>query len=278
MPIMLNTILEAAGLRLADVRLLRHKDNRATKGRSVYELWRDDRSQFELYQSGQSFENRPKLEARYWAVFIVNLHEETMFAGVYRVKYRGVWERDTPAPQTEGETWGAGSCDAWDLSLDEALKDLIGRLFIDWGAGERAWIQYPERQNKPVTELRLAFQEEAFPGFLNFIQPLSKLGKLPKSWEAVLRSSRGVYLLTCPKTREQYVGSATGEAGFWGRWQDYIQTGHGGNVELKSRDPSDYQVSILEVAGTTATTEDILTMETRWKSKLQSREMGLNRN
>ena len=278
MPIMFNTLLEAAGLSLPDVRLLRHKDKRATRRRSVYELWRDNRPQFELYQSGQSFENRSKLEARYWAVFIVNLNEETMFGGLYRVKYRGLWERDTPAPQTGGETWKAGGCDAWDLSLDEALNDLIGRLFVDWGPGERAWIQYPDRQNKPITELRLAFQEEAFPGFLNFIQPLSRLGKLPKSWEAALSSSRGAYLLTCPKTKEQYVGSATGEAGFWGRWQEYVQTGHGGNVELKSRDPSDYQVSILEVAGTSATTDDILTMESRWKSKLQSREMGLNRN
>ena len=85
-------------------------------------------------------------------------------------------------------------------------------------------------------------------------------------------------MLTCPKTKEQYVGSATGEKGFWGRWQDYIQTGHGGNVALKSRDPSDYQVSILEVAGTVATTDDIIQRETQWKSKLQSREMGLNKN
>jgi hypothetical protein len=85
-------------------------------------------------------------------------------------------------------------------------------------------------------------------------------------------------LLTCPKTKEQYVGSATGEEGFWGRWQDYIQSGHGGNVGLKSRAPSDYQVSILEVAGTSATPDEIKTMEGRWQSKLQSREMGLNRN
>ncbi|HEX7184206.1 MAG TPA: GIY-YIG nuclease family protein, partial [Thermoanaerobaculia bacterium] len=88
----------------------------------------------------------------------------------------------------------------------------------------------------------------------------------------------GVYLLTCPKTREQYVGSATGEEGFWGRWQNYLETGHGGNVGLQSRDMSDYQVSILEVAGTAATRDDILRMEGRWQSKLQSQEMGLNRN
>jgi hypothetical protein len=71
---------------------------------------------------------------------------------------------------------------------------------------------------------------------------------------------------------------ATGEAGFWQRWMEYKQTGHGGNVALKSRDPADYQVSILEVAGTAATDADIAGMETRWKLKLQSRDMGLNRN
>ena len=172
----------------------------------------------------------------------------------------------------------AGSADVYELTLQNTLSDLTGKLFIEWGAGALAWIQYAERNNKAVTELRMAFQEPTFPGFLNFIQVLSKLENVPKSWLAALRSTRGVYLLTCPKTKEQYVGSATGEGGFWSRWQAYVDTGHGGNLGLKSRDPSDYQVSILEVAGTSATTDDILTMEGRWQSKLQSLEMGLNRN
>lgn len=277
MPIMFNTILREAGLPLIDVRLIRHKDKRATRGRTPYELWRDNRPQFELYQSTQSVPNRKKLTAPYWAVFIVNLNDETMFAGVYAVKYRGLLEQDTPKPHMDGID-EAGSSDVYDLTLQDTLSDLIGKLFIDWGLGALAWIQYADRNNKPVTELRMAFQEPAFPGFLNFIQALSKLENVPKSWIAALRSSGGVYLLTCPKTKEQYVGSATGEEGFWGRWQDYVHTGHGGNLGLKSRDPSDYQVSILEVAGTSATTDDILTMEGRWQSKLQSREMGLNRN
>jgi len=127
-------------------------------------------------------------------------------------------------------------------------------------------------------ELRSEFREDDFPGFLNFIKPLSLLDNLPKTWKVALQSSRGIYLLTCPKTKEQYVGSATGEQGFWGRWEDYIRTGDGGNVALKSRDPSDYQVSILEVAGTASTEADIIKKEGQWKSKLQSREMGLNRN
>lgn len=278
MPIMFNTILSEAGLALEDVRLLRHKDQRATKGRSPYELWRDQRPLFDLYQSSQRFENRKKLEAPYWSVFVVNMNDETMFGGIYRVKYRGVWERDTPMPHIEGKIEKAGSCDGYDLTPDAALTDLIGRLFIDWGPGKLAWVQYADRNNKPVTELRLGFQEEAFPGFLNFIEPLSKVDKLPKSWETALQSSRGVYLLTCPKTKEQYVGSATGEAGFLGRFQEYCRTGHGGNLGLTSRDPSDYQISILEVAGTSATEKDILIMEGRWQAKLQSREMGLNKN
>jgi hypothetical protein len=86
-----------------------------------------------------------------------------------------------------------------------------------------------------------------------------------------------VYLVTCPRTKEQYVGSATGEEGFWGRWQNYLPNMHGGNVALKSRNPSDYQVSILEVAGSGQRREDIQNIEERWKRKLESKRMGLNR-
>jgi len=278
MPIMFNTLLSAAGFPLPEVRLVRHKDNRADRGRSPYELWRDDRPKFEGYQSVQGFHNRVKLSAPFWAVFIVNLQEETMFAGMYRAAYRGLLKKDTPWPTAEGGMDLAGSCDVFDLTPDDRLADLSGRMFINWGAAALAWVQHAKRNDKPVIEVRPAFREEDFPGFLNFIQPLSKLGKLPKSWETALRSCRGVYLLTCPKTKEQYVGSASGEDGFWGRWQSYLQTGHGGNVGLKSRDPSDYQVSVLEVAGTSATEKDILAMEGLWQSKLQSMGMGLNKN
>ena len=53
--------------------------------------------------------------------------------------------------------------------------------------------------------------------------------------------------------------------------------GHGGDVALKSRDPSDYQVSILEVAGTAATSDEIFRIESLWKAKLQSRRAGIHR-
>lgn len=151
-------------------------------------------------------------------------------------------------------------------------------MTIDWGAGTRSWIQRAGSQCKPILELSRSFQEAAFPGYVRFLGNLSRLEAVPKGWIAALTAARGVYLLTCPRTREQYVGSATGESGFFGRWLTYAGDGHGGNVGLKSRDPSDYQVSILEVSGSSATVEEIIGAEQLWKAKLQSREMGLNRN
>ena len=46
-----NMLLRGAGIAPAEVRLLRHQDGRALRGRSPYELWRDDRASFDLYQS-----------------------------------------------------------------------------------------------------------------------------------------------------------------------------------------------------------------------------------
>ena len=221
---------------------------------------RDNRSQFELYQSSQRISNRKKLTAPYWTVFIVNLDDETMFAGVYAVQYRGLLEQDTPRPHMNGID-EAGSSDVYDLTLKNALSDLIGKLFIDWGPGALAWVQYADRNNKPVTVLRTAFREPTFPGFLNFIQPLSKLDNLPKGWIVALQSSRGVYLLTCPKTKEQYVGSASGAASILATWQDYVRTGLGGNARSQRTTirATVKALNILEAAGASATTDEART-------------------
>lgn len=277
MPILFNTILRASGLSLADIRLLRHKDPRAAKGRTPYELWRDHRPEFDLYQAVQALRNEGKLRAPYWASFVGTPADETLFIGLYSNRGAKLLDKDIPKPHMDGVD-RAGTCHVYDLALLEPLSDLRGRLVVDWGSGDRAWVQRADNQDKPVVELRTKFEEPSFPGFLNFIEPLSKLPKLPPTWITTLQSSQGVYLLTCPKTKEQYVGSATGELGFWGRWQSYLDGGDGGNEGLKSRDPSDYQVSILEVAGSASQPEDVTAMEGLWQRKLQSREMGLNRN
>src|SRR3546814_6863570 len=58
-----------------------------------------------------------------------------------------------------------------------------------------------------ILEVTRICQEEAFPGYTAFIANLSAIEALPSNWLAALRAARGIYLLTCPRTKEQYVGS-----------------------------------------------------------------------
>jgi hypothetical protein len=125
MPIFFNTLLREAGLPPSDVRLLRHKDKRAARDRTPYVLWRDNRLQFEDYQSTQDLRNCSKLQAPYWAVFIVNPAEETMFAGIYSSRYKGLLEHDAPKPHMDGID-KAGSCGVFDLTRLEILRGCLG--------------------------------------------------------------------------------------------------------------------------------------------------------
>jgi len=200
-----------------------------------------------------------------------------MFVGLYSARYKGILTSETPRPARYDFLLNPDT-DTYELKFDERFADLAGRLFINWGDGTRAWVQRADNQNKIITELHREFTEPEFPGFLDFRKPLSEISALPRSWIETLRNSSGVYLLTCPKTKEHYVGSACGTDGFWQRWMNYVINGHGGNIALKSREHSDYQVTILEVVGSAMTQDGILKLEAKWKQKLQSREMGLNSN
>jgi hypothetical protein len=104
---------------------------------------------FEEYQSRQSIANRQKFDAPFWAIFIVNTYNETIFAGLYSVCYVGLIEHDLPKIQMNGID-KAGSCDIYRLELMEYLNEFIGKLIIEWGPAPIAWIQHAERQNKPV--------------------------------------------------------------------------------------------------------------------------------
>jgi hypothetical protein len=133
MPIFFNTLLRDAHLLPAEVRLVRHKDNRADRGRTPYDLWRDNRPQVDLYQSTQAIRNRGKLAAKYWAVFLGTPADETLFVGLYGVKHLGLLKKDQEAPHIKGDVDKAGTCDVYDLSPQKALSDFIEKLLVDWG-------------------------------------------------------------------------------------------------------------------------------------------------
>lgn len=276
MALTFNFLLKAHGIAPEDVRLLRHVKKSGAGSRSPLLTWREDRDRFEAYQALQPIKDRRYFEAPYWASFIGTPDRETMFVGLYGVRDPEPIPHDLPCPMTD-RMLNAAATERWATEPIAAFVGYHAMLFVDWGAGTRAWGQYAERREKPIVELRRDISEPEYPGHSAFMRQLSSVEALPASWVAILRNARGVYLLTCPSTLEQYVGSACGEGGFHTRWLQHAAR-EGDALAFRSRDPADYRVSILEVAGSLASADEIGAMESRWKEKLQSREMGLNRN
>jgi hypothetical protein len=275
-----NMLLTEAGLDVHKVRLLRHQSIGANR-LTPYALWRDDVGEFERYQSAQVAERRAHFALRYWAGFVVPPDGSTLFVGLYEIDGHDIAPVDWIDPlRRETVAQMQRNLDIYRYRRLPEFDHFVGRLKVAWGDGKRSWSQRADsdRGSKPIIELLPGFKEPEFPGYTRFVSNLAAISTIPVEWIAALRAVGGVYLLTCPRTKEQYVGAAYGADGFWGRWQAYVATGHGGNEGLRSRDPSDYQISILEVVGSAASTDDIIATEQLWKAKLQSREMGLNRN
>lgn len=272
-----NILLVAAGLDPAVVRLVRHRDPKYN--RAIYEDAIRRRPRFEQYQSGQG---NPRVvsqlqAAQVLAAFVVDSRGQTVFVGLWRV--RGFKEGYVPDPYRAPDISPEGSPVVFDLERMSELDQYFGRIIVDWGGGERAWVQYAQRQDKQILELRREVVEDPFPGFARFGCRLDEIDGLPSTWMEPLRATRGIYLLVERESGAQYVGSATGAEGFIGRWR-YYANGHGGNVGMRelARGAGDYDVRVLETAGSGVELEDIYAIEALWKEKLGSRVRGLNRN
>ncbi len=268
-----NCLLRDEGLYPTDVKLVRHKATRRRGRPTPYQLWRAADGRLELYQSIQ---RRAVFEgARLLASFVATPLNETLFVGLYAVNGVG-----TAAPGLLDPISGkdVGGLHLYDLAMAQELAEYRGRLIVEWGDAYRAWVQLARNQDKAVIEIRRSVDEPPFPGFHDICDRLSGLATVPLSWREVLSSVGGVYLLTCPDTGKQYVGSARGAAGFWGRWEEYIADGHGGNRRMQEVPAADYQVTVLKVASSSAGSDALDEMESRWKRKLLIREFGLNAN
>lgn len=249
------------------VKLVRHKDSRAEYREIV-----KDRAALLDYQRQQ---RRNVFDDSDYIVSFTGLERgRSLFFGVFKV--RGCKFDNT-------EYW-------YDLEQVEGFNSLVNRLVIDWGNNPRVWVQWHQKQEKEVLEILPKGYVGSFPGLLDFVLEFDELRKLIENskanheWRHHLAAVNGVYLILDSVTGKQYIGSAYGDEGIWGRWSSYVATRHGNNRELKrlmNIDPNYYRhfrFSVLQSLPSNVTAREIGEVESLYKRKLGSIAYGLNAN
>jgi hypothetical protein len=166
------------------------------------------------------------------------------------------------------------------LTLKEFYSDWFGKLVIDWPPPERSWWRRAERNTMRV----LAVREESFfatsmPSWNELVLTHAELGVLPTLWRAALEQWRGIYFIHDAGDGKGYVGSAYGRENILGRWMNYADTGHGGNVLLRGREPQGMTFSILQRVSPDMDAAEVIRLEATWKERLHTRRpFGLNDN
>ena len=191
-----------------------------------------------------------------------------------------------------GGTWFSTDLNRFDgvgyeyASLPEYEK-YCGRLIVKF-------------KNKSQTMIRLAtsvidqceveqilpniFDNDIFPGYENVKLSWHELSRVitKEGWKTALQNQKGVYLITDTSNGKMYVGSAYGESMILGRWQSYIQTGHGGNLGLKEMTTEhireNFEYSILDIYKAKTDDKLIIKRESWWKTILKTRSYGYNKN
>ena len=142
-----------------------------------------------------------------------------------------------------------------------------------------------------VEILSAAYDGDEFPGYENVRLSFSQLETIIRNkrsgWLDALRNQKAIYLITDRSNGKLYVGSATAQKGMLlQRWTNYINDGHGGNIELKNivhtkgfdHIKNNFQYSILENYNARMDDSYILAREKWWKVTLFTKEFGYNKN
>jgi len=173
---------------------------------------------------------------------------------------------------------------------------IMGRVIVKYHNRVNQTIQFanskfPKNNNITVIDccevvqiLPDRFDNDIFPGYDKVSISWHELSRVIKkdNWKTALQNQKGIYLLTDITNGKCYVGSAYGNDMILGRWQNYVQIGHGGNVELKKLGfdyiKKNFKYSILEIFKSTIDDQTIIERESWWKEVLQSRNFGYNAN
>lgn len=241
------------------------------RGENPLNLYRSDPGKFREWQSWQSQPNF----GRDFVVALIQLppRNQWLFAGAYT-------SRDC-RPSEGGYTYR--------LDERDGCKSIEGRLVVQFErSGRNSYRRADECiERMLVAELRsrrLSVPE--FPGFKALRVSKADLDLVVQEqdpgWKAALSSIAAVYLIADADSGKMYVGSATGQAGLWQRWSQYVENGHAENVKLKAllnrkSNTAKLYFSILEIDDMRTSPDQMLAREYRWQEILLTRgHNGLN--
>jgi len=128
------------------------------------------------------------------------------------------------------------------------------------------------------------FDNDLFPGYESVNISWQELTRVieKESWKTALQNQKAVYLITDISNGKKYVGSAYAENMLLNRWQSYVKSRHGGNVQLKQLSKeyieNNFRYSILDIFKSTTDDKVILGRESWWKDTLLTRNFGYNSN
>jgi len=261
-------------------KLVRHQDKRWESHDLLRSGWLD------VYQS---FQSRPVFDNLDYIISFIGVGgTQARLVGVYKVLGRRPGRTGVlPAgcPYLEWQT----SSHFYELERQAGFEALEHRVVIEWGRGALAWHQHTT--NKKVTQLLpKGHLLRLFTDYLDFTLTHKELRYLfdhqeaNSEWRARLSAVAGVYLILATTTGRQYVGSACGTEGLWGRWAAYAADGHGGNLLLRNLVTADdaypdaFRYSVLQILPKTAALAETLEWERLYKQKLGSMATGLNAN
>lgn len=225
----------------------------------------------------------------YWAIFISDRGTLAKFYALYRVKGSQVATRNIMPEGFPHEDWFDGEYEYFDLEPLNLLEAYESRLIIDWGRATLAWHQKGTIEKSVVAIL--PNEKKVFSGFEDLLLTYDELKEIIEnrqvyeSWHTALSSIYAIYLIVDLSTGKQYVGSAYGQNGLWGRWEEYARTRHGNNKRMKELLKADteryhqFQFSILQILQKNITDEEVIRLESLYKRKLQTLyPLGLNDN
>lgn len=173
-------------------------------------------------------------------------------------------------------------------TLDE-YKKYFGRLIVKFSNKAQNMIRNAESVMRDCVVSKIiddTFDDDNFPGYENINLSWYELKRVIEkdSWRTALENQKGIYLITDIATGKRYVGAAYGKDMLLGRWKSYIDTGHGGNIDLKKLDfdyiKSNFRYTVLDIFKSTTDEKIIKNRESHWKNILLTRyeSFGYNKN